>query len=61
MLLRVYVQPRDEFDRWVREQQAAGADRATQRRRGRQVFETTACINCHAVPARWPTGRSVRT
>jgi len=49
MLLRVYVQPRDEFDRWVREQQqpAKGQDAAPSR--GRSVFESTACVNCHAV------------
>ena len=48
MLLRVYVQPRDEFDRWVTQQRqpASVSDAASQ---GRRVFETTACINCHTV------------
>jgi cytochrome c oxidase subunit 2 len=48
MLLRVYVQSRDEFDRWVKQQRqpASVSDAASQ---GRRVFETTACINCHTV------------
>jgi cytochrome c oxidase subunit 2 len=48
MLLRVYVQPRDEFDRWIQQQRQAASvsDAASQ---GRRVFETTACINCHTV------------
>ncbi len=48
MLLRVYVQPRDEFDRWIQEQQQpAVTNQAVSE--GRHVFETTACINCHTV------------
>jgi cytochrome c oxidase subunit 2 len=48
MLLRVYVQSRDEFYRWVKQQRqpASVSDAASQ---GRRVFETTACINCHTV------------
>ena len=48
MLLRVYVQPRDEFDLWIKQQRqsASVSDAASQ---GRRVFETTACINCHTV------------
>jgi cytochrome c oxidase subunit 2 len=56
MLLRVYVQPRDEFDRWVREQslpaQASGAISE-----GRKIFERTACINCHTVAGTAANGR----
>ena len=48
MLLRVYVQARDEFDRWVQEQsqpaQLGGTVSA-----GQQVFERTSCINCHTI------------
>src|SRR6266853_1975915 len=48
MLLRVYVQPREEFDRWVRgQQQTANASAAPSG--GRRVFESTACVNCHTV------------
>jgi cytochrome c oxidase subunit 2 len=47
MLLRVYVQSREEFDRWVREQQQLPS--ATAVLAGQRVFESTACVNCHAV------------
>ena len=48
MLLRVYVQPRDEFDRWIQQQRqpAHVSDVISQ---GLRVFETSACINCHTV------------
>ena len=48
MLLRVYVQPRADFDRWIQEQRqpAAVSDAGSQ---GQRIFETTACINCHTV------------
>jgi cytochrome c oxidase subunit 2 len=48
MLLRVYVQPRAEFDRWIQQQvhPATVSDAASQ---GQRIFETTACINCHTV------------
>ena len=48
MLLRVYVQPRADFDRWIQEQRrpAVVVDTVSQ---GQRVFETTACINCHTV------------
>jgi cytochrome c oxidase subunit 2 len=48
MLLRVYVQTRDEFDRWIQEQSrpAEAGDTVSE---GRKVFERTACVNCHAV------------
>ena len=48
MLLRIYVQPRDEFDRWI-QQQRQPASVSSVVSGGRRVFETTACINCHAV------------
>jgi cytochrome c oxidase subunit 2 len=48
MLLRVYVQPRAEFDRWIqRQRQPATLSSAASQ--GQQIFETTACINCHTV------------
>ncbi|HTU44834.1 MAG TPA: cytochrome c oxidase subunit II [Bryobacteraceae bacterium] len=51
MLLRVYVQPRAEFERWVHEQQqpADASAPSTAAANGQRVFETTACVNCHAV------------
>jgi len=56
MLLRVYVQSRDEFDRWIQEQrQPAQVNDAVSR--GKHIFETTACINCHAVAGTAADGR----
>jgi len=55
MLLRVYVQPREEFDRWVREQQQLPS--ATAISAGQRVFESTACVNCHAVLGTQAKGR----
>ena len=56
MLLRVYVQTRDDFDRWIHEQnQPARADGTAYE--GRRVFETTACINCHTVTGTRASGR----
>jgi cytochrome c oxidase subunit 2 len=56
MLLRVYVQSRNDFERWIAAQRLpAAVDPAAVR--GRRVFETTACINCHAVRGTVATGR----
>jgi cytochrome c oxidase subunit 2 len=56
MLLRVYVQSRDEFDRWIQEQrQPVHVSDAVSR--GQHIFETTACINCHAVAGTAADGR----
>jgi cytochrome c oxidase subunit 2 len=56
MLLRVYVQPRDEFDQWLRQQgQPARSNKEVDR--GRHIFETTACINCHTVAGTVANGR----
>ena len=48
MLLRVIVQPQDEFAQWVATQQAPGHDDPGVRR-GREIFQSVACINCHTV------------
>ena len=56
MLLRVVVQPRDEWERWVAAQQQPAAQDAAVAR-GRAVFESTACINCHTVRGTVATGR----
>jgi cytochrome c oxidase subunit 2 len=56
MLLRVYVQSRAEFDRWIEEQsQPAQANAAVSE--GQHIFQTTACINCHAVTGTVGDGR----
>jgi cytochrome c oxidase subunit II len=56
MLLRVYVQPRDEFDRWVQEQKQP-AHVTNDVSAGRKLFEKTACINCHTVSGTVADGR----
>ena len=56
MLLRVYVQPRAEFDAWVKNQQQAAVE-APQVVAGKHVFESQSCINCHAVKGTIANGR----
>jgi cytochrome c oxidase subunit 2 len=48
MLLRVYVDSPEQFHHWVEEQRkpAVGNDAVAE---GRRIFESTACVNCHAV------------
>ena len=56
MLLRVYVQSKDEFNRWILQQrQAAFVNDAVSQ--GQRIFETTACINCHTVSGTVANGR----
>lgn len=56
MLQRVSVDSAEDFDAWVRaQQQPAVRDDAVAG--GRRVFETTACINCHAVGGTPANGR----
>ncbi len=64
MLLRVYVDSREDFDRWVQQEKMAAAPVPTAAsgetdavQNGRRVFESTACINCHAVSGTVATGR----
>jgi cytochrome c oxidase subunit II len=56
MLLRVYVDSSEDFAAWVRGQQQPAALDANVTT-GRRVFETTACINCHAVSGTIANGR----
>ncbi|HJZ73382.1 MAG TPA: cytochrome c oxidase subunit II [Vicinamibacterales bacterium] len=56
MLQRVSVDTRDEFDAWIRAQQAPAMEDASALS-GRRVFETTACINCHTVRGTAANGR----
>jgi cytochrome c oxidase subunit II len=56
MLLRVYVQSRQDFDHWVA-QQTQLAQTSTSISEGQRIFETTACINCHAVTGTAADGR----
>jgi cytochrome c oxidase subunit 2 len=56
MLLRVYVQTPEDFAAWVKnQQQPAVQDPAVAE--GRQMFESQACISCHAVRGTSAQGR----
>ena len=65
MLLRVYVDSRADFDSWVQMQKANAASAATttaqqtnaEAAAGRRIFESTSCINCHAVQGTIADGR----
>jgi cytochrome c oxidase subunit 2 len=48
MLLRVVVEPRADFERWMANQQGA-ARQSDSVAESRRIFETTACVNCHTV------------
>ncbi len=55
MLLRVVVHPRGEFERWVAEHQRPPmVDPRV--RAGRDLFFSTACINCHRIGGTVATG-----
>jgi cytochrome c oxidase subunit II len=56
MLLRVYVDSHEDFNAWVHAQQRP-AHQDEKELGGRHVFETTACVNCHAVSGTNGTGR----
>ena len=48
MLIRVVVQPPDEFEQWLEQQsQAARDDDDVQA--GKQVFLSNSCVNCHRI------------
>jgi cytochrome c oxidase subunit 2 len=56
MLLRVYVDSREQFDKWAAaEKQPASSNDATEQ--GRRIFQTTACVNCHAISGTAAVGR----
>jgi len=56
MLLSVSVDSPEDFDAWVRGQQQPAIQDETVTA-GRQIFETTACINCHAINGTAADGR----
>jgi cytochrome c oxidase subunit 2 len=47
MLLRVYVDSREDFDRWIQQQSQPAQVGASSE--GQKIFEQTACVNCHAI------------
>jgi cytochrome c oxidase subunit II len=56
MLLRVSVDSPEAFAVWINRQKQS-ANRDDKEATGRLVFETTACVNCHAVGGTNATGR----
>jgi len=56
MLLRVYVESPEAFQVWIQAQKQT-ANQDEKELAGRRVFETTACVNCHAVGGTNATGR----
>jgi cytochrome c oxidase subunit II len=56
MLLRVYVDSPEEFSRWVQEQRKPAVNNEAVAE-GRRIFETTACVNCHAIAGTVANGR----
>jgi cytochrome c oxidase subunit II len=48
MLLRIYVESPEQFSQWIaaEKEQAHSADAVAA---GRDIFEKTACVNCHAI------------
>jgi len=56
MLLRVYVDSPEQFEAWIKKQQSP-AEPNDGAIAGKKVFETQACMNCHAVSGTPATGR----
>ncbi len=56
MLLRVSVDSPEDFDTWVRAQNQP-ANQDENEAAGKHVFESTSCVNCHAVGGTNGTGR----
>jgi cytochrome c oxidase subunit II len=56
MFLRIYVESPEQFSQWIaaEKEQAHSVDAAVA---GRQIFEKTACINCHAISGTIADGR----
>lgn len=59
MLLRVYVDSREDFDSWIQGQrrQAASSSASGIVSEGQKIFEGVACINCHTVAGTPANGR----
>ena len=56
MLLRVYVETREQYDRWI-EQQSRPAVANDGVIEGRHTFESIACVNCHTVSGTAANGK----
>ena len=57
MLLRVYVDSRADFDAGSQRKNSSAATADATPSKGSDVFESTACINCHAVAGTVADGR----
>jgi cytochrome c oxidase subunit II len=56
MLLRIYVDSPDQFARWI-DAQSQAADESSSVTEGQRIFQSTACVNCHAVAGTPAKGR----
>jgi cytochrome c oxidase subunit II len=56
MLLRVYVETRHDFERWVEAQRRPVTD-SPAAARGREIFEKAACASCHTIAGSVASGR----
>src|ERR1700676_3306407 len=56
MLIQVSVDTSEDFEVWVRAQRQPGIQQENAIA-GKRIFETTACMNCHAVTGTAATGR----
>ena len=56
MLLRVYVDTPEQFNSWVQIQRQPGREDVSVAE-GKRIFETQACMNCHAISGTAATGR----
>ncbi len=56
MLIRVIVEPRPAFDRWVAAQRLPAAAQNAALERGRQVFQGNSCASCHTVKGTFAHG-----
>jgi len=54
MLLRVYVQSREDFDGWIRDQSQPAFAVVSD---GQRIFEGLSCVNCHNVTGTSAKGR----
>jgi cytochrome c oxidase subunit 2 len=57
MLIRVVAQPKDEFEKWVKEQQQAAAAKQASAAEGGKVFFANSCVNCHTVRGTFAQGK----
>jgi len=56
MLLRVVVESREDFDKWLANEKQPAAEVASAAD-GRRLFESTACVNCHTIAGTNAKGR----